>query len=330
MSSFLLFFRKSVRNLVSSKRSIVCFWSRFRHKNSRKLDVVQWIFFLNFFVHYSVSALEMHFVTATDTEHYAWTLNLISGIQRFHPKGLGEIAVYDLGLTFEERQHLNSLSYVQVYEVEPTNPSMLLKFTVNNKGKVARGWYSWKPVVIKQAMDKHAEFFYLDSGITVLAPMDLLFKHLRKYGYFLIDCGHSIERMTPKSVIKKFGLDIYPQQKILQKKGISAGIQGLTRAVYDSYVLPVYQLCDDIHHFEDDGSCPKGFGWARHDQTLFSIQARLANLQVNEVIQGGKMLLYDNDKRFKVKLRDFMEITRKNFDPDTSKIFLKYKIEDRE
>jgi hypothetical protein len=268
---------------------------------------------------------KLHFVTATDTEHYTWTLNLIAGIHRFHLDHLGEVAVYDLGLIPEERLHLNSLAFVQVYDVERANPFIFQKFTINNKGKIVRGWYSWKPIIIKQAMDLHSEFFYLDSGITILGPMDLLFKQVHENGYFFIDCGHSIERMTTKPLVRKFNLNDPANKRILNKKGISAGFQGLSKAIYSNYVLPTYELAHDIANFEDDGSCPKGFGWARHDQTVFSIQARLHNLEVNEVIRGGKLKLKDNGNLIKVKLDDFIEITRQDFDLNQSKSFLIYK-----
>ena len=285
----------------------------------------QLIFLVGWICSISLNAAEkMCFATASDTEHYTWTLNLVAGIHRYHEQ-LGEIAVFDLGLKPMERAQLNSLAYVQVYDIEQTNPLMLQKFTVNNQGKIARGWYSWKPVAIKQAMDLFSEFFYLDSGITILGPMDSLFAQVHEKGYFLIDCGHSIERMTMKPLIEKFDLQASHNQWILKKKGISAGIQGLSRAVYTSYVMPVYEFSQDISNFADDGSCPKGFGWARHDQTLFSIQARLLKLKVNEVIRGGKFKLQNDHQIIKVNLDDFLRVTRGEFDLNQSKIFLKYK-----
>ncbi|MBS0603942.1 MAG: hypothetical protein JSS60_02775 [Verrucomicrobia bacterium] len=266
-----------------------------------------------------------NFATATDTEHYRWTLNLIAGIHRYHFAELGEIAVYDLGLTPEERSSLNSLSFVQVYDVEQTNPDMFKKFTVNKQGKIARGWYSWKPVVIKQAMDLFADFIYLDSGISLTGPLDLWFDEVRERGYFFIDCGHTIGRMTPKPLIEKFHLDSPENKWILKSKGISSGIQGLSRMLYASYVMPCFVLSSNIANFQDDGSCPKGFGWARHDQTIFSIQARLNDFQVNEVIKGGKLIFNVNGRPKLFSLGDFIQITRGNFDLDKSKQYLKYK-----
>jgi len=259
-----------------------------------------------------------YFATSTDTEHYLWTLNLIASIHHYHKETLGEIAVFDLGLTPEERLELNHLEGVHIYTLEKTNPEMFEKCVVDKQGKIARGYYSWKPVAIKQASELFPAFFYLDSGITVMGPMDLLFAHLQSQGHLLIDCGHSLERMTIKPLIKKLSLS----KKLLKKTGISAGFQGITRALQPTYVLPLYELSKDIEHFKDDGSCPKGFGWARHDQTLFSIQARLLNLTVQEVIRGGKLHLQVQGKKKKIPLSNFIKITRSDFDLEVSKKWL--------
>jgi len=244
-------------------------------------------FFMLFFASFLNAVEKFHFATATDTEHYTWTLNLIASIHRFHDKQLGEIAVYDIGLLPKQRSHLNSLYCVNVYDVEKTNSYIFDKFTVNSNSKVARGWYSWKPVIIKLAMEKFSEFFYLDSGVALVGPMDKLFEHLHENNYIFIDCGHTIQRMTIQPLIKKFELDLPQNKWVLKEKGISAGIQGLSRALYASYVLPIYEMSHDIANFADDGSCPKGFGWSRHDQVLFSIQARLLGFYVNNAIRGA-------------------------------------------
>jgi hypothetical protein len=268
---------------------------------------------------------KLNFATATDTEHYTWTLNLIAGIHRFHLEKMGNIAVFDLGLLPEERAHLNQLSFVRVYDIEKTHPLLLQKYTVNKDGKIARGWYAWKPVAIKQAMDLFEEFFYLDSGVSIQGPMDLLFKHLRTQGYFLIDCGQEIRRMTTKKVIEEFKLNAPANQWVLNKLGISAGIQGLTRRYQSSYINPLYQLCFNLDCFKDDGTCPRGFGYSRHDQPLFSIQARLLGLNVFEVIRGGKMALQFEGKTTYAPLSKFFKLTRNEFNLEKTKGYLQYK-----
>jgi hypothetical protein len=91
--------------------------------------------------------------------------------------------------------------------------------------------------------------------------------------------------MTTNYVIEKFNLKSNDRKWILDDTtlGMSAGLQGLTRKVYNSYVIPIYNLSKDIRNFMDDGSTPEGLVLARHDQTLFSIQAALLGFNVFEL-----------------------------------------------
>ena len=268
---------------------------------------------------------KMYFATSADTEHFDWALNLIASIHRYNFSDLGEVSVYDLGLTREQIDEFEKLEKVKVYPVQRTNPQMFKKFQVNSDGKIARGWYSWKPVVIKQALELHSEVFYIDSGITLMGPSDLLFKHLRQNGYFFLDCGHTIGRMTTKPVIKKFELTRPNREKILDELGISAGFQGVTVSVMKDYILPLYKLAYNIFYFKDDGSAPRGFGWARHDQTLFSIQARLLGLTVSEGMTRGKITLMLDGEETTYNLKKFIKFSRADFDLEKSSKFLRYR-----
>lgn len=265
------------------------------------------------------------FVTATDTEHYNWTLNLISGIHHYHENGIEQIAIFDIGLTSQERKELKKLCYVEVYEVEKVNTQIFEKFTVNSQGKIARGLYSWKPVVLKQASSLFPTFFYLDSGISVVGSLELLYNYLEENGCFLIDCGHNIGRMSTEPVRKLFRLNQKHNAWVLNENGISAGFQGITRAVYSNYIYPIYEMSFAIENFCDDGSCPKGFGFARHDQTLFSIQARLTNLPIHKAVRGQSLNLMIEGKKRKVRLSDFIKITRSEFDLQKARQHLQYK-----
>lgn len=265
------------------------------------------------------------FVTATDTEHFNWTLNLVAGIHRYHRENIEQIAIFDLGLSSQEKKELNKLSFVEIYEVEKVNPQIFEKFIVSAQGKIARGLYSWKPVVIKQASTLFPIFFYLDSGLSVTGSLELLFHYLEENGSFLIDCGHTIGRMSTKHVRNQFLLSEKQNAWVLKENGISAGFQGITQAVYSNYIYPIYQMSYDISNFCDDGSCPKGFGFARHDQTLFSIQARLMRLPVYKAMRGKSFTLMVAGKKRKVYLSDFIKITRSEFNLQKAKEYLLYK-----
>jgi hypothetical protein len=284
------------------------------------------IFTLLIFLFCPLFAVEkMYFATVTDTEHYEWALNLIATIHHYNFSQLEEIAVFDLGMTEGEKKELSSLAKVKVYAIEPVNPHLFTKFQVHGKGKVARGWYSWKPVVIKQALELFPDLLYLDAGVSLTGPSDLLFQHLRENGCFLIDCGHTIRRMVTQAVMKKFSLDDPHQSWILDELGISAGCQGLTRSLSQNYVLPLYQFAHDLSYFIDDGTAHKGFGWGRHDQTLFSIQARKLGLPILKGVRKGKISLTIDGKEKIVSWKKFLKFTRDEFDLARNERYLRYR-----
>jgi len=227
----------------------------------------------------------MYFCTAADDKHFPILLNMIGSIHLHNFYDVEKILVYDLGLSEINKTQLQNIKKVELCEIEATNPDILTDIETGPNRKV-KGLFSWKPVVIKDALDKCPYVLYLDSGTTVLKPLNDLFKHIEQNGYLLLDCGKSIRWMATKYVINKFDLESDDNRFLLDDDllGIDAGFQGVSRKVYDEYVLPMYELSKDIKNFEDDGTSPNGWGMARHDQTLFSIQARKLkyNVQVHD------------------------------------------------
>ena len=232
----------------------------------------------------------MYFATAADACYFPHLLNLIGSIHRVNFDELNEIAVFDLGVTKSQRQILEQIQKVNVYDVEITHPDLLTPFTDPGKpNRPRRGWYAWKPVVIKQALNMFPYVLYLDAGTLILNPLNDLFEHFRQHGYFFLSCMHNIVWMTTQYVIYKFHLQSPERKWILSKyrHGIAAGFQGLTKNLYKDYVLPMYELSKDIRYFADDGTAP---GKARHDQTLSSIYIRILGLEIHKR-KGGKGLV---------------------------------------
>lgn len=234
---------------------------------------------------------KMYFATACDTEYFYNLPRLIDSICKFHSAQLGEIAVFDLGLTKEQKNIILKNRFVKIYRVEKVNPYIFTKIKTNNQGRMARGLFSWKPVVIKQALDMFPIVFYIDSGLYLNGPLDLLFEHVKQNGYLLVDCGHSIGVCATNPVKQKFGLNTPEGTALLNERVIAAGFQGLSRSVYNTYVMPMYELAKDINNFVDDGSAPWGYGGGRHDQTLFSIVARRLNLHVTIIHERPAVII---------------------------------------
>lgn len=223
----------------------------------------------------------MYFCTAADDRHFPLLMNLIGSIHEHNFYETAQIRVYDLGMTEAQLHELKNIKRVVLCNVEKTNQD-ILNLIETGKNRSVRGLFSWKPVIIKDSLDACEYVLYLDAGTTILSPLNKLFKHIIQNNYLFFDCGHSIKWMTPTHVIEKFDLDSDELRWLLADDtfGIDAGFMGVSRVLYDDFVLPMYELSKNINNFYDDGSCPDGWGTGRHDQTLFSILARKLNLSL--------------------------------------------------
>lgn len=247
---------------------------------------------------------KIYICTASDARYFPWMIQMIGSVHKVNFNELAEIAVYDLGFTQDQKNYLNRIEKVRVYDVEMIHKDLLSMFLTNPQGKRVRGWYAWKPVIIKQALERFPFVLYLDAGCVVMRPLNDIFRYIQEKGYFLIRDqswfvgGESrlfkIKEQCTSSVVEKFQLRSPERSWILDEPGIVSGAQGLSRKMLDSYVKPTYDLAKELHLFADDGTAPLGFGWARHDQTIYSVYARLLKLDLvlpckdTELTAGGK------------------------------------------
>jgi hypothetical protein len=156
-----------------------------------------------------------------------------------------------------------------------------------------------------QALKKFKYFIYMDAGKRAIGPLDNIFEVLVKDGYFLMDCGHPIDIMATDYAVQKFNLDNFEGMTVLQSFGVEAGVQGITRKVLVPYVMPLYRLAHKLRCFVDDGTCPDGFGFARHDQALFSIQARLLNYKIHRVNGKGPRTMKIGKKKIRFDIHKY-------------------------
>jgi hypothetical protein len=226
---------------------------------------------------------KMYFCTAADSRFYEHVQNLIGSIHRLHFNETQEIAVFDLGFTAEQRARINSIAKVNVYDVEKTNPQILTEVELNGRpDKFTRGHYSWKPVCIKQALDKFPFVLWLDAGTTVISSITPIFDYIKENGAFLTECGHNVNCMTTQRVINKFNLNDPQYAYIMDEMtpGAAAGVIGVSKKYYKDFVYPLYKLTYNIDLFEDDGTAAGGPGMGRYEQTLISIYAHMLKLPI--------------------------------------------------
>lgn len=242
-----------------------------------------------------------YFCTASDSKYFAHLLNLIGSIHEHSFKQLGEIAVFDLGMTPDQIAYLKKIQKVSVHKIELTHPDLLTQFKVSNYNKTVPGWYAWKFVVLKQALELFPYVLWVDSGTTILKPLNDLFKYIQQTGYFLCTMGdekfynqiaHPINWGTTEYVKKHFNLYAPEKKWILDQEPLLSGTIGVSRKALDYFVQPLYELSRHLRLFEDDGTTQNGFGTGRHDQTVLSIYAYMNGLTIHQEDHTQEIPIY--------------------------------------
>jgi lipopolysaccharide biosynthesis glycosyltransferase len=223
----------------------------------------------------------IRFVIAADKKFYCHLSALIGSIYRRCSDF--RISFYDLGLLPEQITVLSKIKNITIKEVEAVNPYILTELRSHPFDPVndvmVTGLYSWKPVILKQELDEHEAILYLDAGMMVMKDITPLWDYIKENGYWLTPVC-DINWMTTSYIKEKLNVSY----ETLFATGIHAGMQGLTRSVYNSYVLPCYEYAKDIELFKDHGTSHGGLSSGRHDQTLFSIQAARSGLKPSNAI----------------------------------------------
>ncbi|GMU19491.1 MAG: hypothetical protein AMXMBFR12_06830 [Candidatus Babeliales bacterium] len=222
--------------------------------------------------------------TAADEHYFHCLVNLIGSLHKHNFADIEEIAVFNLGLNNQQIAYLNTIEKIQIYSIEITHPDLLKRFNTRHWGKPIPGWYAWKPVIIKQAFDffpSDSNIFWMDAGTTILKSLIHLFEYTEEKGYFFHNgCDWLINKETTNFVKEKFDLHSSENSWIKSCVGMEAGFMGVTKRIYNQFIFPMYILSYDMRYFTDDGSCPEGFGYCRHDQALFSLFALINNMTI--------------------------------------------------
>ena len=223
----------------------------------------------------------IYICTACDEHYYPCLINLIGSLHKHNFNDIAQIAVFDLGLTIQQIHQLETIDKLEVYSLEQTHPDILKRFNTRLWGKAVPGWYAWKAVALKQAFDLFPEdsaIFWIDAGTTILNDLSALFLYTQEHGYFFHN-GSSWPLNKETTEFVKKSLNLYSSERawLLDNGtiGLEAGFMGITKEVYRTFILPMYELTKDLRYFADDGTCPGGFGNSRHDLSLFSIHALL-------------------------------------------------------
>ena len=157
---------------------------------------------------------------------------------------------------------MNRIKKVRVCEIEKTHPDIIKPFITDPDGRTVPGWFAWKPVIIKQSLDRFPHVLYIDSGHVVLRPLNELFEYINYHGYFICYNGNALGPTMTKFLLKTFNLEDASRSWIIDSAiSIDASKIGFSKDsfTYKEFVLPVYEMSKDLRYFEDDGSAPLGF-----------------------------------------------------------------------
>jgi len=285
------------------------------------------------------SAIPQYYCFAADDKHYKLLENAIGSIHKTNFKNLVEIAVFDLGFTKSQLEKLSQISKLKIYEVERVNEFITAPILTSPGGRRARGAFSWKPVIIKQCLEMYPYVLYLDAQISILDSLDPIFQTIVDRGYFFLDCApHNLVDRITNPVIQKVVNKDFPRRAayIMDPTTymITAGVQGVSPKILESYILPQYEYAKDISLFIDDGSAKMGFGAGRHDQTIAAILVRLLGFKTSapdgysELVCSGKTKkIHIHWNRRKINKDSCMLISKRGVNYNFSK-YIKYQVLD--
>lgn len=217
-------------------------------------------------------------VTAADDQYFTRLIAMIGSVIRNHEDGKFSISVYNIGLTSDQLDILMVIPGVEIFVPEKVNPFVTTKFKKHQFGEHRHvpGLYTWKPVAVKMEIEKCEQVLWLDAGVTVCRNLSPMWEHTRNVGYFFIGVA-SIDWQTTKKAAA-----LCRKPEILKQRGLNSSSMGITRSVYESFVIPSYECAKDLELFRDDGSAGGGPTSGRHDQTIFSIMAANSGLHIHE------------------------------------------------
>jgi len=136
-------------------------------------------------------------VAAVNERFYGNLRNLIGSVHKFEPEL--PIIVYDLGLTDSSVRELQSMCKVKV-----------IKFPFDKYPTYVQdlGQFGWKPILVKDVIDNHAEcILYLDSSVELRQPITSIKEALSKDGYwFSTTEWHFPNRFSHSQVFQYFKL----------------------------------------------------------------------------------------------------------------------------
>ncbi|XP_013409229.1 uncharacterized protein LOC106172863 [Lingula anatina] len=222
-------------------------------------------------------------VTGASDGYFGGLRNLVGSIHFWEPRT--NIVVYDLGLANFQKRLISQWCWTTLLSFDfaqyPAHVSVLKE-------------YAWKPVIMKDAVDKYGKILWIDAGSDVRGPLKKIDKYLSQDGHFLVQ-GQD-EDMTLFSHNATFKYFSSSKEEFLKKPSYSGNLQGWVRGsrAYIDILLPLKACALTPECITPPGSMLFNH---RYDQTALSILAYKSGLPITphtELLAAERRQLSEN------------------------------------
>jgi hypothetical protein len=225
-------------------------------------------------------------ITGASSNHFIVLQKLLRSVRQFHGPKEVELAVWDLGLTEQERISLQTEFHITVFIFDYS------KYPPYYDIKVAAGEYAWKPALIKETRQALGQrtYLWLDAGDRIQRPLDKIFLFLDTKGFFSNATHGTVQTWTSPKMFEA----IDPKFKAyLPNKMRNGAIIGFnerfewTRDLMDTYALwantkeIIAPEGSSRHNHRQDQSCLTLLYWDYAKSHPFYTDIPCASIQIH-------------------------------------------------
>ena len=158
-------------------------------------------------------------VSGSDYTHFESTINLFKSLYKYENNS--NLVFYDLGLNELQKKEFKEI-FKKVTFV-PFDFSSYPKFLSERDSDNKLGWYGWKPLIIKECIEKYkCNTLWLDSGCIITKKLNLIRKCLSVKGIYVALSVGRVKDWTHETSIKTLEFPNY----YLNKKNFAGGLVG--------------------------------------------------------------------------------------------------------
>lgn len=117
-------------------------------------------------------------ITAASSAYFVQLKTLVGSIHMWEPMGT-PIRIYDLGLDADQKAIIGTWKGCEIRAISDS-------IAPHYKHKDWLRTYAFKGVIIEDALEDFPAVLYIDAGLVLLRPMDIVRSTLYQYGYFLL------------------------------------------------------------------------------------------------------------------------------------------------